>query len=58
VLLAGALLDGYYRILSMCKNSITKNNLQILIKSNPNDGELKIPIKYIPYYTIYFIQNV
>jgi hypothetical protein len=49
--IAGALLGGYYGILSMCNNSITKINLQILIKSNPNDGELKRPIKYIPYYT-------
>lgn len=48
--IAGALLGGYYGILSMCKNDITKFNLQTLIKSNPNNGALKRPIKYIPYY--------
>jgi len=34
----GALLGGYYGILSMCENSITKNNLQTLkvILTNEN----------------------
>ena len=49
--IAGALLGGYYGILSMCSDSITKNNLRILITSNPNQGKLPRPLKYIPYYT-------
>lgn len=44
--IAGALLGAYYGFLNMCNDPITKKNLQILIRTNPNNGDVPRPIKY------------
>ena len=45
--IAGALFGAYYGILNMCKEPITKKNMRILVKADPNLGDLKRPEKYI-----------
>lgn len=44
--IAGALLGAYYGFLNMCKDVTTKKNLQILVRTNPNNGDVPRPIKY------------
>lgn len=44
--IAGALLGAYYGFFEMCKDQITKKNLQILVKANPNYGDVPRPEEY------------
>lgn len=44
--IAGALLGAYYGIMDMCDDPTTKQNLNILIRTNPNDGDIKRPEKF------------
>jgi len=44
--ISGALLGAYYGFFNMCDDSITKKNLQILIRVNPNEGDVPRPEKY------------
>lgn len=44
--IAGALLGAYYGFINMCKDETTKQNLRILVKANPNKGDVPRPLKY------------
>ena len=43
---AGALLGAYCGLSAMCNNKITKENLRIFIKANPNKGDVPRPNEY------------
>lgn len=44
--IAGSLLGAYYGFINMCKDETTKQNLRILIRANPNNGDVQRPLKY------------
>lgn len=44
--ITGALLGAYYGLEGICSNEVTKNNIETLLKCNPNDGDIKRPGRY------------
>jgi len=44
--IAGALMGAYYGFFNMCKDPVTKKNLQILIRANPDNGDVPRHTKY------------
>lgn len=45
--ISGALLGAYYGLETMCSDEITKTNIDIILDCDPNNGDIKRPIRYI-----------
>ena len=45
--IAGALLGAYYGFESISSNDVTNQNIEILLKCNPNEGDIKRPYRYV-----------